>query len=161
MTILCLHFCICTNVDTKIFHEPETINDFSYDTDGLRNYSDDIHEGVMNFARELQQITSNDRLMMKLLILIMIFSKGADSDEPYLIEPKKVLHAQNIFIEHLWHYISARCSSSDQTSMLCSRLIFSCFKAHSIAREVKESVARKRVQNDALAPIMQSVLQIS
>lgn len=146
---------------TKIFHEPDMINDFSYPTDGLRNYSDNVHDRVMEFAGHIQDVTSNDHSTMKLLILIMIFSRGADPDEPCLIEPQKVYQTQNIFVDYLWNYLSARCSSADQTATVVSRLIFSCTKAHSIAREVKESVARKRVQVDALAPIMQSVLQIS
>lgn len=161
MTILCFHFCICTDMTTKIFHEPEMINDFSYSTDGLRNYSDSVHDQLLEFTRELQEITSNDHLTMKLLILIMIFSRGADHDETCLLEPKNVVQTQNIFVDYLWNYLSARCCSPDQTATHISRLIFSCLKAHSIAREVKESVARKQVQTDDLAPIMQSVLQIS
>lgn len=137
------------------------INDFSYPTDGLRNYSDNVHDKTMDLAREIQDITSNDHLTMKLLILIMIFSRGADPDETCLIESKKVVQTQNIFVDYLWNYLSARFSSPDQTATHVSRLIFSCMKAHSIAREVKESVARKQVQTDDLAPIMQSVLQIS
>jgi hypothetical protein len=49
----------------------------------------------------------------------------------------------------------------DQTASLFSRLIFSCMKSHSLARETKETAATNNVPNDELAPLMQSVLQIS
>jgi len=111
-------------------------------------------------AEEVQQLSSNDHFIMKLLILIVIFSKGADYIEPMLTEPQKVFHSQNIFVNLLWNYLNVR-FGYDQTASVFSRLIFSCMKSHSLARETKETAATNNVPNDELAPLMQSVLQIS
>ena len=158
--ILYLHFCICTNTETKIFHEPNTSTDFAYHAQDLSAYSDKIYYDAMDLAVEVQRLTSNDHLLMKILMLIMIFSKGADWNEPCLLEPQKIFHAQNIFVHLLWNYLSVR-FGDENTSSVCSQLLFSCMKTHSIARESKESVAKKNVQTDALAPLMRSVLRTS
>lgn len=160
ISILYLHFCICTNTDTEIFHEPGAPSDFCYHATELRGYSDAVYHQAMLLAIEVRRILSCDLLVMKLLILIMIFSKGADAHEPSLVESKNVFLAQNVFVDLLWHYLNVR-FGCDRTASLVSRLIFACMKAHSIARESKESIARKHVQIDDVAPLMQSVLQIS
>jgi hypothetical protein len=160
MSIIYIHFCICTNIDTEIFHEPNTISDFSYHANSLRSYSDSIYEQAMKLARHTQEISSNDHLIMKLLILVMIFSKGADSYEGYLLESTKIFRTQNIFCQLLWNYLNVR-FSYHQTASIFSRLIFSCLKAHSIARQSKEIIVRTNIHTDDLAPLMQSVLQIS
>jgi hypothetical protein len=160
VTILYLHFCICTNTDTEIFHEPNTPTDFCYKAQDLRAYSDKIYYDAMKLATDLQQVSANDPLLIKILMLIMIFSKGADWNEPHLREPEKIFHVQNIFVNLLWNYLTVR-FGCESTSSVCSRLLFSCMKAHSIARESKESVAKKNVYTDDLAPLMQSVLRTS
>lgn len=160
MTILYLHFCICTNTDTGIFHEPNTPTDFGYNSQALRAYTEKIYHDAMKLAADVQRDSSNDHLLMKILMLIMIFSKGADWNEPRLIEPQKIFHAQNIFVNLLWNYLTVR-FGCENVSSVCSRLLFSCMKAHSIARESKESIANKNVHTDDLAPLMQSVLRTS
>ncbi|CAF1284621.1 unnamed protein product [Adineta steineri] len=160
MTILFCHFYICTNVNTGIFHESHTPNDYCYNVSALRGYSDSVYHKAMNLTEEVQQLCSNDHLVMKLLILIVIFSKGADSIEPILIESQKVFDAQNIFIDLLWNYLNVR-FGEEQTASIFSRLIFCCMKTHELAREAKETAAKKNVDSNELAPLMQSILQIS
>jgi hypothetical protein len=160
ITILYIHFCICTDINTGIFHEPNTPNDFCYQASELRSYSDLIYETAIILADEIQKLCSNDHLIMKLLILIILFSKGADSIEPILFESIKIFHSQNIFVNLLWNYLNVR-FGYDQTSNIFSRLIFSSLKCHSLARITKETLAKKTMQSDELAPLMQSVLQLS
>lgn len=113
----------------------------------------------MSLADEIQKLCSYDHLILKLLILIAGFSKGADAVEPILVESEKVFYAQNVFTDLLWNYLNVR-FGDDQTPNIFSRLIFSILKFHSLARETKETLAQKTVQADELAPLMQSVLQI-
>ncbi|UJR22698.1 hypothetical protein I4U23_025734 [Adineta vaga] len=161
ITISCFHFCICTDTETEIFREPGTTNDCCYEARALRTYSDSVYHRIMDWTRKLQNLCSNDHLIFKLMILISIFSKGADYAEPPLVESTKAFFAQNIFVDILWNYLNVR-FGNDQTSVIFSHLIFSCMKAHSIARETKGDVAKKTSQSaDELAPLMQSVLQIS
>lgn len=160
MAILVIHFCICTDINTGIFHEPNTPNDFCYHATELRNYSDAIYCNTMGLARELEKLISNDHLVLKLLLLIFIFSKGADANEPILIESENVFHAQNVYVDLLWHYLTVR-FGDDQMPYLFSRLIFCSMKSQSIARETKETIIKKDVPNKKFAPLMQSILQIS
>jgi hypothetical protein len=145
---------------TEIFHEPNTPNDFCYRASELRVYSDSIYYKTMIIADEMQKLCSCDHLIIKLLILIILFSKGADSIESILGESVKVFYAQNVFVNHLWNYLNVR-FGYDQTATIFSRLIFYLFKFHSLARETRETAAKKPIQTDELAPLMQSVLQIS
>ncbi|CAF2614290.1 unnamed protein product [Rotaria sp. Silwood2] len=160
IAILVLHFTICTDMTTGIFHEPNTPNDFCYHASEIRNYSDAIYYKTIDFIDELQKLCSHDHLIMKLLILIIIFSKGADYIEPILVESEKVFYAQNVYVDLLWNYLNVR-FGCDQTPYIFSRLIFCCMKSHSLARETKETITKKDVQNKKFAPLMQSILQTS
>lgn len=158
--ILFVHFCLCTDITTGIFQEANTTNECCYQASSLRAYSDSVYERTMLLAGEVQDASSNDPLVMKLMILLVIFSKGADVAEPILVESKKAFHSQNVFAELLWHYLNVR-FGDERTAPIFSRLIFSCSKAHALAREAKDIAASKNVPNDELAPLMQSVMQIS
>ncbi len=149
-----------TDIRTNIFHEPNTPSDFCYNASELRKYSDEIYYQAIQLVEQIQNLTLNDHLIMKLLMLIVLFSKGADPIEPASIEPSKIFFAQNIYINLLWNYIDTR-FGSDRTATLVSHLIFSTLKCQALARETKETITQKTVQVDDLAPLMQSVLHIS
>lgn len=151
---------MCVNIDTKIYHEPNTDNNFYYHASELRLYSDEVYQDAMIFIQEVQEICSNDHLIMKLAMLIMIFSKGSDVNEPLWREPQKIFHAQNVFIDLLWKYLTAR-FSSDLTASIFSRLIFACMKGQILARKTKESLSKQTINSDYIAPLMQSVFLIS
>ena len=159
LSALFLHLCMCTNVSTGIFRELHTPDDFCYTVEVLRSYSDDVHDRSLKLVEVVQRTCSNDRLIMKLLLLILFFSKGTDPFEPVLVDSFHVCQAQNIFIDLLWNYLIVR-FGCEQTPMIYSRLIFSLLICQSLAREVKGIIATKSVQVDALTPLMQSVLQI-
>jgi hypothetical protein len=148
---------MCVDVDTEIFHEPNTANDFCYSTTELRRYSDEVYHQSMILIKEVQDLTSNDHLIIKLAMLIMIFSKGSDLNEPTWLQPQEIFHAQNIFVNLLWKYLNVR-FSNDETASIYSRLIFACMKAQKLGRKTKEAVSNQNVSNDHLAPLMQSVL---
>ncbi|CAF1279968.1 unnamed protein product [Rotaria sordida] len=160
MAILVLHFTICTDITTGIFHEPNTPNDFCYHANELCNYSNAIYLKTIDLTDQLQKLCSYDRSILKLLILVIIFSKGADYVEPILVESEKVFNAQNVFVDLLWNYLNVR-FGYDQTPHLFSRLIFCCMKSHSLARETKETITKIDVQNKKFAPLMQSILETS
>jgi len=157
LAVLYLHLCMSVDINTNIFHEPNTANDFCYHASELRRYSDEIYQQSMMLVKEVQDICSNDHLIIKLTMLIMIFSKGSDLNEPNWLQPQEIFHAQNVFIELLWKYLDAR-FDSDQTASIFSRLIFASMKAQILGRLTKDAVSKQNVNNDQLAPLMQSVL---
>ena len=148
---------MCVDISTQIYHEPNTTNDFCYHASKLRLYSDEIYHQSMVLIQEVQNICSNDHLIIKLAMLIMIFSKGSDLNESILFQPEKIFYAQNVFINLLWKYLNV-CFDSNQIASIFSRLIFACMKAQTLGRKTKQTVSKQIISNDHLAPVMQSVL---
>lgn len=148
---------MCVNTETEIYQEPNTTNDFSYHANELRRYSDEIYIRTMKLIREVQDICSNDHLIIKLAMLTMIFFDGSDSFESTDCQNNDVFRAQNIFVELLWKYFEAR-FDSDQTPLLYSRLVRAIIEAQALGRLTKEAIALKNLPNDQLAPLMQSVI---
>ena len=148
---------MCVNTHTEIYHEPNTANDFCYHASELSRYSDEVYQRSMMLVREVQDICSNDHVIIKLLMLILIFSKGSDINEPTWLQPNEIFHAQNVYINLLWKYLDAR-FDPEHTASIFSRLTFSCMKAQVLSRLTKEALTKQTVNNDQLAPLMQSVL---
>jgi hypothetical protein len=148
---------MCVNINTQIYHEPNTAHDFCYHTSELSRYSDEVYRQSMILVEEVQNLCANDHLIIKLLILIMIFSKGSDLNEPTWIQSIEIFHAQNHFIDLLWKYLDIR-FGNDQIAPIFSALIFTCMKAQIVGRETKEALAKQTLNNDHFAPLMQSVL---
>lgn len=160
MAIFYLHLCLCTNLSTEIYREPHTDNDFCYPAHALRLFSDEIHRQAMALVEEIQRLSSMDHTVIKLLILVLIFSTGSDLSESTGRQTEQIFRAQNIYTQLLWKYLDAR-FGADQTASIFSRLIFSCMKAHVLGRQTKETVSRQIQNSQQLAPLMQSVLLIS
>ena len=160
MAIFYLHLCLCTNLSTEIYREPETSNDFCYPARALRLFSEEIHRQAMAFIEEIQQLSSMDHTVIKLLILVMSFSTGSDLDESTSLQTEQIFRTQNIYIQLLWNYLDGR-FGADQTASIFSGLIFSCMKAHVLGRQTKVTVSRQIQDSQLLAPLMQSVLLIS
>jgi len=148
---------MCVDINTEIYHEPNTANDFCYHANELSRYSNEIYQRSMILIKEVQDICSNDHLIIKLTMLIMIFSKGSDLNEPNWLQPQDIFSAQNVFINLLWKYLDVR-FNNDQTAFIFSRLIFASMKAQILGRLTKEAVSKQTINNDQLAPLMQSVL---
>ena len=148
---------MCVDIETEIYHEPNTTNDCRYLASELRHYSEEIYQRSMMLVREIREIADNDHLIIKLTMLIFIFSKGSDGNEPTWLEAQKIVHGQNIYLTLLWKYLDAR-FQPDQTASILSRLIFAGMKAQILARLTKTSLTNKPMNNDQLAPLMQSVL---
>lgn len=148
---------MCVDRNTRIYHEPNTSRDFCYYADELRLYSDEVYDRSMLFIKEVQDICCNDHLIMKITMLIMIFTKGSDLNEPCLLEPNKIFHAQNVFIDVLWKYLNVR-FGIESTPTIYARLVFACMHAQILGRLTKEAVTKKTVHNEQIAPLMQSVL---
>ena len=155
--VLYLHLCMCVDMNTDIYREPHTAHDFCYHASELSRYSDEIYDHSMVLVEEVQNLCSNDHLIIKLLMLIMTFSKGSDLNEPNWIQPIEIFNAQNVFIDLLWKYLDVR-FGSDQIPSIFSGLIFACMKAQILGRKTKEAIVKQTVNNDHLAPLMQSVV---
>jgi hypothetical protein len=160
MAIFYFHLCICTDLSTDTYREPCANNDFHYRTSDLCLISTDIYQQAKQFIEEIQYLSSMDHLIIKLVILILIFTKGSDLNESIWLQTDQIYHAQNIYVQLLWNYLHGR-FGIEQTTSRFSRLIFSCMKAQVLARQTKEIVNKQVLTHQHFAPLMQSVLLVS
>ncbi|CAF0834531.1 unnamed protein product [Adineta ricciae] len=158
MVVLGYHFCICVDINTGIYHEPDTPNEYSYEASALRKYSDSLYYQMIDWSRKLKHLCADDHLILKLLILIVIFSKGVEHMEPVLVESTKVFYSQCAFVDILWNYLNLRFGDG-QASLMFPHIAFSLMKAYAMAREAKEDVTRQTSETaDELVPLMKSVV---
>lgn len=160
LAIFYLHFSICTNLHNDIYQEPRLNNEFYYHASDLGLISSEIYQEARSFVEEIQQLSAMDHTIIKLIILIVIFSKTSDHDPIVWVESQKIFRAQNVYVKLLWNYLHVR-FGSEQTPSKYSRLIFSCLKAQNLGRKTKEIVHEQIVNNQQLAPLMQSILFLS
>ena len=114
----------------------------------------------MVLIAEIQQLCASDYLIVKLLMLVTIFTKGADVDEPVWVHTEQIVRAQNTYVELLWKYLDVR-FGHEQTASIVSRLILVLVQVQALARQTKEAVRDAKLHPDQLAPLMQSICLIS
>ncbi|CAF1540547.1 unnamed protein product, partial [Didymodactylos carnosus] len=76
--------------------------------DAIQNYGYDFYYRYTNVTLSFLDNTVNDRLILKILLIIFLFSKGAAFTtceyEPILQNTLQVFHAQNVYTDLLWRY---------------------------------------------------------
>ena len=109
---------------------------------------------------EVQQLCASDPLIVKLMMLVTIFTKGADVNEPMWVHTEHIVRAQNTYVELLWKYLDVR-FGHERTASIVSRLILVLLQVQALARQTKEAVMAADLHHDQLAPLMQSICLIS
>ncbi|CAF0841675.1 unnamed protein product, partial [Didymodactylos carnosus] len=92
------------------FHEHNT-DDYLFDAkDFITTISLDFYQQTTYVMKDLIQIVEHDRMIVKILIIILICSKGFCAyeymQEPILNNTINVYNVQNIYIDLLWLYCS-------------------------------------------------------
>jgi hypothetical protein len=95
---------------TDTYHEPNTDDCVFAGRDLIQCFSLYQYEQSTRCIRNLLIASCNDRFLLQVLIIIILFSKGSaictvlDEIEPIAQDILSIYHAQNIFIELLWKY---------------------------------------------------------
>jgi hypothetical protein len=106
-----------------------------------------------------------DPILIRLFIVILMLSTYMNIySEEYLIENndenvnRKILAAQNIYVELLWRYIISRCSNYQQSVKLLSSLIARTLYSQTIQVKINQFI-RTNIsgQNQQLQPIIGSL----
>ena len=166
---LTLLFCIST------CYIPKEINDCSSNTEDeeeekrqmyiICNQSDHIYEMVMNLSATLKNIIGQDNVLLSLLDVVFLFSKGLsmNENEPPLKDPLAVYRAQSYYTKLLWNYMIKK-QGETKTCKDFTKLLTAIFRAQSTALRFREFLSSQMTTLDGvddIAPLMQTILHIS
>ena len=128
------------------------------------NQSDHIYEMVMNLGVTLKNIIGQDDLLLPLVLVIFLFSKGVsmNENEPPLKDPLAVYRAQSYYTKLLWNYMIKK-QGETKTCENFTKLIAAIFRAQSAAMRFREFLSSRMTTLDTandIAPLLQTILHI-
>jgi hypothetical protein len=127
--------------------------------------SNDVRESFINSSISLAELTEQDPILLSLLLIILLFSQGLSmsEDEPSLKDPLAVYRAQSYYTRILWNYMINK-QGETKTFKRFTRLFTEFFRMQLTNKKFREFLRvqlTKSVDVDRIAPLMQSVLNIS
>ncbi|CAF1310219.1 unnamed protein product [Didymodactylos carnosus] len=132
--------------------------------DLIECYGEQLYKKSTQIMCSFIDIVECDRLVVKIILIIMLFSKGYSTctieyPEPVLKNSTQVFQSQNIYVDLLWRYCEEKFGFFNTIKLLV-RLITLCMAVESVAKETQQYVQSK-LTADELAPLMQSVMHLS
>lgn len=153
------------NPSTDTYHEPNTNDCIFAGRDLIECFSMEVYENMTHCIITLLDASCNDRLILQIFIIILLFSKGAavcsnkDELEPVAQDTFAIYHTQNTFIELLWKYCENKYGYF-KTVEICSQLTFASIDAHFQAFKTRRDYIQVDAVADLLSPLMKSVMLI-
>lgn len=150
---------------TDTYHEPNTEEPVFEGRDLIKCFSLQHYERSTRCVKNLLDASVNDRILLKVLLVVMLFSKGAaictyiDEAEPIAEDNLSIYRAQNVFTELLWQYCQAK-YGVQRTYDIFLRCTLSLMDAHLQAFDIRRSCVKVDDVPDQLAPLMKSVMLI-
>ena len=131
----------------------------------LCNQSDYIYEMVINVGITFNDIIEQDEILLSLLLVIILFSKGLsmNKNEPLLNDSLAVYRAQSYYTKLLWNYMIKK-QGETKTCKLFTRLLTAIFRAQSAAVRFRQFLSSQVTTLDTvddIAPLMRTILHIS
>ncbi|CAF4456900.1 unnamed protein product [Didymodactylos carnosus] len=114
--------------------------------------------------RSFSDIVECDRLVVKVILIIMLFSKGSSMcsfkhPEPILKNNIQIYKSQNFYIELVWKYCEQKFGFLNGVKLFL-RLVTCCMVAKMAAEEMQQYVENTLTECE-LAPLMQSIIFLS
>ena len=127
--------------------------------------SDAVVAEFMQWIRTTSQVTQQDSILLQLLLVVLLFSKGMSmiEDEPPLVDSGAVYHAQSCYIHVIWSYLLSK-RGYEQTVIQFSQLLNQIFHLQAMTHSFRSFVKVQIAETDTIeniAPLMQTVLHIS
>jgi hypothetical protein len=146
------------------YHEHNTEDPIFQGKDWINILGEEFYRDITSTVKKLIQILEYDRVIVKLLLIIILFIKGFCAydilHEPSLNNLSIVLNTQNIYIETLYKYCLHQYGLT-RTVNLFTNLINQLFAIQRLSIHFKDLVHETHIDASKLSPIMQSVLQLS
>jgi hypothetical protein len=159
-----MHIVLIYDPIADTYHEHNTQDPIFQGKDWAGIFGEDCHRDLTNTATKLIKIVEYDRVIVKLLTLIILFIKGFCAydipHEPSLNNMSIVLDTQNIYVEVLYKYCLHQ-YGLNKTIKLFMNLINQLFAIQRLAIHLKGFVHSSTIDASQLSPLMQSVLQFS
>ena len=150
---------------TDSYHEPNTNDCVFAGRDLIECFSLEIYEKMTRCMLNLLAASCNDRLILQIFIIVLLFSKGAticsskDELETIAQDMLTIYHTQNIFVELLWKYCENKYGYF-KTAKIWSQLTTASIDAHFQAFKTRRDYIQVDAVADLLTPLMKSVMLI-
>ncbi|CAF1125607.1 unnamed protein product [Rotaria sordida] len=125
-------------------------------------YGYEFNKTVMSIFHVLANIINKDPIIIQLLMLIMIFSKGLsanDDHEPLLNDERHVFYAQSKYTDLLFRYLMEQ-SSFEVVIMKITHIIEQLLKIQKVSRDFRQYI-RSNIDVTHVNPLMKSLLHLT
>jgi hypothetical protein len=167
---LLLLFCILTSYRPKLTNDDSSDRGYE-EAEAKRqiyilcNQSDYIYEMVINLGVTFNEIIEQDHVLLSLILVIFLFSKGLsmNENEPSFKDSLSVFRAQSYYTKLSWNYMINK-QGETKTCKHFTKLLTAIFRAQSAAVRFREFLSSQVTTLDAvdeIAPLMQTILHIS
>ena len=160
LTLLRDQLSVVNNINATIVHKNTSENLIP----SLRNiFGPDLATRLLQCIERIQEYTS-DPILLKLLLVIITFSSGncrtrstQNNVGQICVDMKTVFTAQNVFVELLWKYISARTSRADNVIRLWMKLIQSLLYVQDVHLLIDECLSDQPREIEQLEQLLHSM----
>lgn len=145
------------------YHEPNTDECIFAGSDVITCFGPLQYQHSTQFIRNLIQISHNDRFVLEVLLIILLFSKGSsictytDEIEPVAQDILTIFHRQNVFIDLLWKYCEHKFGYFN-TIKIWLQLTMSSMTAHFQSFQTRHNYVKLDPVASHLSPLMKSVM---
>ncbi len=125
-------------------------------------YGYELNRTVMSILHVLVNLFKKDEIVVQLLMLIMIFSKGVSADseqEPMLKDEQRVYNAQSKYTDLLVRYLLQR-SSFEDVAIKMARITEQILKIQKVLRDFQQYL-KSKVDLTHINPLMRSLLHLT
>jgi hypothetical protein len=158
-----MHIALIYDPIADTYHEHNTKDPIFQGKDWIKILGEDFYHELTATVMELIQVLEYDRVIVKLLLIIVLYIKGFCSydipHEPSLNNPSLVINIQHIYVEILFKYCLHQYGLT-KTTNLFTRLINELFAIQRLSVHLKDLV-HSVIGASQLSPLMQTVLQLS
>jgi hypothetical protein len=150
---------------TDTYHEPNTDDCVFSGRDLIQCFSFYQYEQLTRCIQNLVNASLNDRFLLQVFLIIMLFSKGSsvctdlNEMEPIAQDILSIYQAQDVFIDLLWKYCENKFGFF-KTVEIWLKLTISSIDAHLQSFTTRHDYVKVDSVADELSPLMKSVMLI-
>ncbi|CAF0720031.1 unnamed protein product [Rotaria sp. Silwood1] len=162
LAVVFMHVVLLYNPLADSYHEHDTEDPIFQGKDWIEILGEEFYHEVTDVATKLIEIFQYDRVIVKIFLLLILFTKGFCgydiAHEPSLKNYFIVFNTQNLYLESLYKYCLHHYGIR-KTITLFSRSLNQILAIQRLAVHLKDFV-HNHINASQLSPLMQSVLQL-
>lgn len=162
LAVVFMHIVLIYDPTSDTYHEHNTDDPIFEGRDWIEVLGPEFYNQLTDTVKKLFEILEYDRVIIKLLLIIILFTKAFCAydiaHEPSLNNSPAVLHVQQIYVEILYKYCLYQ-YGSDRTIRLFTHLINQLLTIQRLSIKLKDFV-HSNIEASQLSPLMQSLLQL-